>query len=76
MRRGGRGKKKHTMFCCPTCRCTDVECLDWVKANSNEVVGDNEVFGIGDRWCPQCEAHPTHFAETVIPKPFVPEDTA
>jgi len=51
-------KKKHKgTLVCRDCGGSNVQCLDWVDANTNEIIGGVEPSN-DETWCEDCETHP------------------
>ena len=52
----------HIWIVCAECGGKNIEMLEWIDANTNEYIGNNENSGENARWCRDCDEH-TDFCE-------------
>jgi len=53
------GRQADPKLACSECGSEDIQCLEWIEANSNVVLWSNTSNGAPSShwWCPACEEH-------------------
>lgn len=64
------GMADNDLFCCPECKCTDIQVTAWVEANGGKDAGGDPP--LDDVWCPQCDCDVRTLDMTDKLKPYTP----